>query len=72
MKIETLDDIIEELADKIGIHGHCKELESDDENECTLNAECGYFCCRVAFSMELDTRIREAMINEEKLNKAGF
>lgn len=43
MSIETIDDIIDDIADKMGIYGACKSTEPDgcdNENLC---------CCRVGF-----------------------
>ncbi len=40
MNIETIDDIIEDIADKLGVYGACKSTDPDgcdNENPC---------CCR--------------------------
>lgn len=67
MKIETLDEIINELADKMGIYGCCKKAEENEDCE-----EKNSFCCRVAFTWVYEDRIRKAIENEEKLKQIGL
>jgi len=50
--IETIADIVEEMADKIGIYG-AHEYEGDN--------------CRVCFTVDLSRRVKEAVANEIKL-----
>ena len=63
MNIETIDDILNELADKMGVYGCCKAA-SEGKDECEDKNPC---CCRIGFMIEYDTRIRKAVINENKL-----
>ena len=68
MYIETIDDILNELADKMGVYGCCKDAEEgsvscDDKNPC---------CCRVGFMMEYNSRIRKAVINESELESLNI
>ena len=66
MNIETIEDIIDELADKIGVYGCCKSTDADGcDNSDPL-------CCRVGFSMVYKDRIYQAIENEKKLEQAGF
>ena len=64
MNIETLDEVINELADRLGIYGCCKKAEENEDCE-----EKNAFCCRIAFTQVYEERIREAIKNEEKINK---
>lgn len=66
MNIEDVDDIINELADMLGIYGACKS-ESDDG--CDDDSP---HCCRVGFAMIMKERIYKAVSNEEKLLKSGL
>ena len=61
MSIETLDDIIEELADKEGIYGAC-------DNSCEESGRC---VCRVAWVPDMKKRILYAVEVEKKLNGGG-
>jgi len=70
MIIETLDDIIEELANKLYVYGGCNDSD-DGDKQCEKCLKT-YTCCRVEFSRVLDERIRTAIVNEEKLNNAGL
>lgn len=61
MHIETVDDIVEELAnfnDAYGAH-----VEEHPDGQCE---------CRVCFTLGLADRIRAAVRNEEALAKAGL
>ena len=64
--IETLDDVLNDIADKAGIYGACK---SEDYSGCNNQNN---FCCRVGFCLAYEDRIRQAVSNEDKLQKAGF
>lgn len=55
--IETLSDIITELADQIGIYGGCDTYGKD---ECNGN-------CRACWEHDLRARIEEAVKIEQKL-----
>jgi len=59
MPIETFDDIIEELMDKLGIYGAHPEDSPDD-----FRKECPCRCCQTA---SLVDRIRDALEVERKL-----
>ncbi len=65
-KIETLDDVMNELADRFDIYGACK---SEDDEGCFKNT---HFCCRVGFMAHYENRLREAIENEKRLADAGF
>ena len=56
--IETLDDIIEQIADQQGVYGSHQE-----DCDPPLN------CCRVCWTSQLKERIREAIKIEEKLKE---
>jgi len=55
--IETIEDIVEELANGLGVYGTHGELHPDGQCE-----------CRVCFSMQLKERIRAAVEVERKLS----
>ena len=59
MAIETLDDIIEDLADKLSIYGVCGE--GVEESYCEENR------CRVCFTSGLKTRLTLALELEVKI-----
>lgn len=61
MNIEIIDDIVNDIADKMGIYGACK---SEDPDGCYNDDLC---CCRVGFSMTMTERIYAAIENEKKL-----
>ena len=56
MALETLDDIVEELADDLGIYGACPHG--------TQGALC---TCRCCYTASLASRIREAVHLEDGL-----
>lgn len=58
--IETLDDIVEQLADELGIYGSHGEPASDGQCE-----------CRVCFAMDLKERIERAFEVERILAAAA-
>ncbi len=60
MAIEVLSDIIEEMADRIGVYG---AHGTDEENE---GKQTDMYHCRVCFEIELRRRI-EAACNIEAL-----
>lgn len=60
MSIETLDDIVEELADGLGIYGAHGEEHPDGQCE-----------CRMCFSMGLNRRIREAVQSEQAIGASS-
>ncbi len=63
MAIETLDDIIEELADRCGVYGTYNS-QNDTFEEHTFDCD-----CRICFTRELESRIREAMRIEQVLQE---
>lgn len=67
MKIETLEDILEELANKLSVYGCC--VPAEDETDCESKTP---FCCRVGFFVHYEDRIRNAFSNEEKLSQVGL
>lgn len=68
MKVEVLEDVLEELADKLDAYGTCADKEVTD---CKY-AKNSSTCCRVRFMIEYEKRIREAIDNENKLNQVGL
>lgn len=58
MAIETVEDIVEEIADRLGIYGACKAQEGECPDDCT---------CRPNFTGGLLERIRRAVEVEQKL-----
>lgn len=68
MEIETIDDICNEVADKIGVYGACKAAEQGKDS---CEEEC-YTCCRVGFMLTMPERIRMAFANELKLAEIGM
>ncbi len=59
--IETLDDIVEEMANSVGAYGAHGELHPDGQCE-----------CRVCFTTGLKLRIRDAMEIDLKLSGASY
>lgn len=70
MNIETVDDVVNHIADLIGCYGACKAKST--ESGCDLCPETKIDCCRVGFTMEMADRIRDAVHNEDKLNSIGL
>jgi hypothetical protein len=60
MPLETLSDIIGELANQIGVYG-----AHDDEND----AACNDKPCRVCWTSELNDRIWSAVRMEQQLER---
>jgi len=67
MKIEVLEDVLEELANKLGVYGCCNPAENEED----CNSDNG-FCCRTGFMMTYEDRIRQAIENEKKLQESGL
>jgi len=64
MPIETLDDIIDELADKLYIYG--SQYSEEEMNEYGGHpSDCK---CRMCFQIEMNKRIHDAIEIENKLN----
>lgn len=60
MPIETLDDIVEEIMDRLGVYGaHPEDAEEDTLRECQ---------CRYCQAASLKARIIDAAEVERKLN----
>lgn len=57
---ENLEDIIEELADKIGVYGACRVTVDDDARKLTCH-------CRACFVVMLRARIEAAVEVDRKL-----
>ena len=66
MKIETLEDVLNEIADRFMIYGACK---SEDYDACESENP---FCCRVGFFVHYEDRIIQAFANQEKLKEVGL
>jgi len=66
MAIETLDDVLTELADLAYVYGGCTEPADE---QCPRQDN-GY-CCRVNFMLTYAARIREAVRVERALNESG-
>jgi hypothetical protein len=62
MAIETLQDILTELADRLGVYGAHGE---DDETECQPQ-------CRMCFESDMKERIKAAIEVERKLYPSDF
>lgn len=67
MKIEILEDVLEELANKLDIYGCCKP---DENEQACITAN--NFCCRVGFMMHYEDRIRQSIVNEQRIVQAGI
>ena len=53
MAIETLNDIIEELANGLGIYGSCEHNDEEHDDDS--------YCCRIAFAGMMRSRIEAAV-----------
>ncbi len=62
--IETLDDIIEDLANKLGIYGACREHTEAGIYDPRYENRCHCRCC---FTSSLRDRIDAAVIVDQKL-----
>lgn len=60
MSLETLDDIVEQLSDKLGVYGSCGEYNDDPPHNEDK--------CRVCFTSGLKSRILESMKLEQTIN----
>lgn len=67
MKIETTEDLCNQVADWIGVYGACKADECAEE----CNAE-SPLCCRVGFMIEMQERMIKAVENDKKLASIGL
>lgn len=67
MAIETLNDIVEDVANRLGIYGTCvaRDEHGDQVREC-LPSE----VCRICFVSDLNERIRNAVEIERRLSLA--
>lgn len=63
MEIETVEDLTNWLADKLGVYGSCKDAANSED--CTNETP---FCCRVGFMIEMTRRIEHAVENDRRLN----
>lgn len=61
MEVLVLDDVLNELADKLGIYGTCP-----NDNGCDSNEKC---ICRNGFMIEFEDKIRTAIENEKRLDE---
>lgn len=70
MEIETVDDLVEQIADWIGVYGGCKAAEKglDECEESTKNV----FCCRFGFTVHMKDRILKAVENTKILEQNGI
>lgn len=67
MQIETVEELVEQLADWFGVYGGCKNPDDDrPQDKCTMDAS-KPFCCRAGFAMVMEERIRKAIHNEVML-----
>lgn len=64
MAIETLEDIVDEIADRLGIYGACPKVDPITGSQSEPCVECN---CRPGFEGELCARIRAAAEVEAKL-----
>jgi hypothetical protein len=60
--VETISDIVEELADRFEVYGSC------DDFECESHSQGGFYCCRSAFVSSMIDRINEAYRVDNALN----
>jgi hypothetical protein len=58
MNIELPADLAEQVADWLGIYGHC------DQQKCKED----FTCCRTGFAPYFTERIQCAVLNEQKLD----
>lgn len=63
MNIETIDDIVEDIANKMGVYGSCTCRDNGNEKDLP-------YCCRSSFTASMKERIYNALENETKLKKA--
>lgn len=68
MPIETLPDIVEELADKLGIYGAHGDENEESPNDVTCTPKRP---CRICFTSDLSERIVAAMEIQRRLDVGG-
>lgn len=68
MEIETVDDLANAIGDMLGIYGCCKAAELGKDYCDNDNPN----CCRIGFMMLMPDRIRKAVENDIKIEKAEF
>jgi hypothetical protein len=56
--IETLDDVVEDLATQLGVYGACL----DPHNDACPHSVASPKCCRVGFVLQLRRRIENAVV----------
>jgi hypothetical protein len=67
MYVETVDDLVNQLADWLHVYGCCKHAENDEDCH-----EENPMCCRVGFSMVMADRIRQAVHNDNMLEELAI
>ncbi len=69
--IETVQDIIEELADRLSIHGKCHKHFGSRGHRGHVAEDCGKTdtCCRMAFAVSMRQRILHAKEVENLLER---
>jgi len=82
MNIETVEDLANDIADKLGIYGACKhgQCQADEclaksDEHCLHGGGCTDeipLCCRQGFMMTFPDRVRQAVENDKKLEKADL
>ncbi len=81
MNIETVEDLSNQIADWLGVYGACKHADCGEECNAT-NKECclhgggcndeNPLCCRKGFMLTMPDRIKKAVENDIKLEKADL
>lgn len=64
--IETLEDVLNQYADWMGVYGACKCETETEGNPCTH--ESNPHCCRGGFMIEQKERILKALENESRFD----
>lgn len=67
MALETLNDVLEDILNRIGVYGCCPADANTSHVEYPLGEACGK--CRVCMRDELNTRIRRAIETEQALER---
>lgn len=65
--IETLDDILNQYADWLGVYGACPVEREEGCDVCPKDAN--PHCCRVGFMIEQKDRILNAIENEKRFHE---